>query len=67
MFLATGVTDSVFLALLAGVAAVVGHNWPVFLRFRGGAKVWRPRQGGCVGGKALVRVGFVLIWLGGYW
>jgi len=22
--------------LLAGVAAVVGHNWPVFLRFRGG-------------------------------
>ena len=22
--------------LLTGVAAVVGHNWPVFLRFRGG-------------------------------
>ncbi|HHY15191.1 MAG TPA: glycerol-3-phosphate 1-O-acyltransferase PlsY [Firmicutes bacterium] len=39
VFLATGVTDSVFLALLAGVAAVVGHNWPVFLRFRGGKGV----------------------------
>jgi len=22
--------------LLAGAAAVIGHNWPVFLRFRGG-------------------------------
>lgn len=22
--------------LIAGVAAVIGHNWPVFLRFRGG-------------------------------
>jgi glycerol-3-phosphate acyltransferase PlsY len=24
-------------AALAGVAAVLGHNWPVFLRFKGGA------------------------------
>ena len=24
------------LAMAAGIAAVVGHNWPVFLRFRGG-------------------------------
>lgn len=24
-------------AAMAGVAAVLGHNWPVFLRFRGGA------------------------------
>ena len=24
------------LAMAAGLAAVVGHNWPVFLRFRGG-------------------------------
>ncbi len=39
VFLATKVTDNLFLALLAGIAAVVGHNWPVFLRFRGGKGV----------------------------
>jgi len=26
----------VFIAVLAGFAAVIGHNWPVFLRFIGG-------------------------------
>lgn len=39
VFLATKVTGNLFLALLAGIAAVVGHNWPVFLRFRGGKGV----------------------------
>jgi len=31
---ATGL--SLFAVLLTGVAAVIGHNWPVFLGFRGG-------------------------------
>jgi len=30
---------SQFIVLFAGVAAVVGHNWPVFLGFRGGRGV----------------------------
>ena len=27
------------IVLLAGLAAVIGHNWPIFLRFRGGRGV----------------------------
>lgn len=29
-------TDSLIVVLLAGFAAVVGHNWSVFLKFKGG-------------------------------
>jgi len=29
-------TDSQWAVLAAGFAAVVGHNWPVFLKFKGG-------------------------------
>jgi glycerol-3-phosphate acyltransferase PlsY len=29
-------TDSQLAVLVAGFAAVVGHNWPVFLKFKGG-------------------------------
>jgi glycerol-3-phosphate acyltransferase PlsY len=30
------VTGSLILVVLAGLATVIGHNWPVFLRFKGG-------------------------------
>lgn len=39
VWLAAKVTDNPFFALLAGTSAVIGHNWPVFLRFRGGKGV----------------------------
>jgi glycerol-3-phosphate acyltransferase PlsY len=29
-------TGSLILVLLAGLATVIGHNWPVFLKFQGG-------------------------------
>jgi len=45
--LARWLAGSEFAAALAGAAAVVGHNWPVFLRFRGGA-------GGITAGACLV-------------
>ena len=38
-FIAEMVTGSHFSALLAGLCCVVGHNWPVFFRFRGGKGV----------------------------
>ncbi|GGA38859.1 glycerol-3-phosphate acyltransferase 2 [Kroppenstedtia guangzhouensis] len=34
--LAAAVTDHPTLMMAAGVAAIIGHNWPVFLGFRGG-------------------------------
>jgi len=29
-------TDSLIIVMASGFAAVVGHNWPIFLKFRGG-------------------------------
>jgi len=31
--------SSTLLSVLCGVAAIVGHNWPIFLRFKGGKGV----------------------------
>ena len=39
IFIAQAVNMSQVLVMVAGVAAVVGHNWPVFLGFRGGRGV----------------------------
>ena len=36
IFIAQALVSSLLVAILAGVAVVVGHSWPVFLRFRGG-------------------------------
>jgi glycerol-3-phosphate acyltransferase PlsY len=36
ILIAKFLTDSLLVILLAGLAAVVGHNWSVFLKFRGG-------------------------------
>jgi glycerol-3-phosphate acyltransferase PlsY len=36
ILIAQAVSLSQVTVLLAGAAAVIGHNWPVFLRFRGG-------------------------------
>ena len=33
------ITGSHFASLLAGICCVIGHNWPVFFRFRGGKGV----------------------------
>jgi len=30
------VTGSALVMAIAGIAAILGHNWPIFLRFRGG-------------------------------
>ena len=39
ILIAQAVNMSQFIVLFAGVAAVAGHNWPVFLGFRGGRGV----------------------------
>jgi len=39
ILIAQAANMSQFIVLFAGVAAVVGHNWPVFLGFRGGRGV----------------------------
>ncbi|MFC2012842.1 glycerol-3-phosphate acyltransferase [Chloroflexota bacterium] len=36
IFIARALGVSLEFVLLAGLAAVIGHNWPVFLHFRGG-------------------------------
>ena len=36
VLLVRSVTDSITLELMAGVAVVAGHNWPIHLGFRGG-------------------------------
>lgn len=36
VYLATLLTDSSLVAIAAAYAAVIGHCWPVFIRFRGG-------------------------------
>ncbi len=38
-FIAWLITGSNMAALLAGLCCVIGHNWPVFFRFRGGKGV----------------------------
>lgn len=38
-FIAWLITGSHFASLLAGLCCVIGHNWPVFFRFRGGKGV----------------------------
>ncbi len=38
-FIAEMITGSHMAALLAGLFCVIGHNWPVFFRFRGGKGV----------------------------
>ena len=29
-------TDSEMIGVISGIMAIVGHNWPIFLKFRGG-------------------------------
>ena len=36
VMLVRGLVDSTGMELMAGVAALAGHNWPVHLRFKGG-------------------------------
>lgn len=38
-FIAEMITGSHMASLLAGLCCVIGHNWPVFFRFRGGKGV----------------------------
>ena len=39
VFIAQAVNTSQLVVLLTGLATVIGHNWPVFLSFRGGRGV----------------------------
>ncbi len=53
--------DGIF-ALVAGILAVVGHNWPVFLRFRGGKGV-ATIAGVLVAYQPAVAAVLVVVWL----
>jgi glycerol-3-phosphate acyltransferase PlsY len=48
--------------LIAGILAVVGHNWPIFLRFKGGKGV-ATIAGVLVAFQPLVAAVLVVIWL----
>ncbi|HKM42528.1 MAG TPA: glycerol-3-phosphate 1-O-acyltransferase PlsY [Limnochordia bacterium] len=49
-------------ALVAGILAVVGHNWPIFLRFKGGKGV-ATVAGVLVAYQPIVAAILVVIWL----
>lgn len=36
VFLAFAVSDQKWLAVACGIAAIVGHNWPIWFKFKGG-------------------------------
>ncbi|MEM7307914.1 MAG: glycerol-3-phosphate 1-O-acyltransferase PlsY [Planctomycetota bacterium] len=59
---ASEAVDLGWLRVLCGAAAVVGHVWPVYLRFRGGKAV-ATGCGAIVGVDPLVFVGAGLVWL----
>ncbi len=39
IFLAKGLGDALYVEALAGIAAMAGHNWSIFIRFSGGRGV----------------------------
>lgn len=50
-------------ALIAGILAVIGHNWPIFLRFRGGKGI-ATIAGVLVAYQPAVAAVLTVIWLG---
>ena len=36
IFIANNITDNLYIVLAAGIAAVIGHCWSVYIKFRGG-------------------------------
>ena len=59
-----GLFTPTVLGLLCGVAAIIGHNYPVYLRFKGGKGV--ATSGGVVIGLAPIAAGIgFLVWIAG--
>lgn len=58
----TGGTATMGLRVLCGAAAVAGHVWPIYLRFRGGKAV-ATGFGGVVAIDPLIFVGGGIVWL----
>lgn len=58
---ARALTDNVWVFALVALAAVVGHCWPVFLRFRGGKGV-ATGAGTSIGLAPLVGLGLFAFW-----
>lgn len=61
--LARSLTGDSFLGLFAGTFAVIGHNWPIFLRFKGGKGV-ATVLGVLLAYKPLAAGVLFVIWLG---
>lgn len=59
--LARGVTDNTWVHAAVGLAAVVGHCWPVFLKFKGGKAV-ATGAGTSIGLAPLVGLGLFAFW-----
>jgi glycerol-3-phosphate acyltransferase PlsY len=57
--LARSLTHSLTIAMLAGLAAMAGHNWSVFLRFKGGQGA--TTMAGALGAVMLIPLGFGLV------
>lgn len=62
VFLARYFTGESAFALLAGAFATIGHNWPIFLNFKGGKGV-ASAAGMLLAYRPLVLLTLVLIWL----
>lgn len=61
VLVARALTDNVWVFALVALAAVVGHCWPVFLRFRGGKGV-ATGAGTSIGLAPLVGLGLFAFW-----
>ncbi len=51
-----------YLPLFAGLAAIIGHNWPVFLKFRGGKGV-ATTLGVCLALYPVAAILIILVWV----
>ncbi len=60
LYLTQVFTDSPYLVILAGIAVVAGHNWPVFFGFRGGRGI-ATSLGVLIGISPLVVLGLLLV------
>ncbi|MEA3368889.1 MAG: glycerol-3-phosphate 1-O-acyltransferase PlsY [Candidatus Ratteibacteria bacterium] len=56
------ITFSLLLPLFAGLAAIIGHNWPVFLKFKGGKGV-AATLGVCLAIYPTIVLSVILVWL----
>ena len=57
--LAFGLQDTAYTGLIAGALTIAGHNWPVFLKFKGGKGI--ATSGGVLAAVAPLAVGVALL------